>query len=251
VNDNCTVGNKNENVKRSAYFKLYNRIKVYLNRFFDMLLRKIGKGEFMQKILNLIIIFLVIVLLSLSGYYFYNIQKSSSGVEQQKEIRIKVGEQDKSLFPPIDTEFNFKTINGVEYKLKASEKKIQIDGLEKKLVFLKIFGWDCKYCKKEIPELIKLKGDLGDTFEVIAIEAQQHSKEESQEYIKKYGINYGIVNGVEQIRFYNYLKAHYGWSGIIPLTIVLGKDGNILAYEVGAKSYTLAELMKASIERDI
>jgi len=253
VNDNCTVGNKNENVKRSAYFKLYNRIKVYLNRFFDMLSRKIGKGEFMQKILNLIITFLVILLLSLLGYYLYSSQKSSVGgvVEQQKEIRIKVEEQEKLLFPPIDTEFSFKTINGVEYKLKTSAKKIKIDGLKNKLVFLKSFGWDCQYCKKEIPELVKLKGDLGDTFEVVAIEAQEHSTEESQAYIKKYGINYGIVDGVEQIRFYNYLKAHYGWSGIIPLTIVLGKDGNILAYEVGAKSYTLAELMKASIERDI
>ncbi len=45
---------------------------------------------------------------------------------------------------------------------------------------LKIFGWDCQYCKKEIPELVHLKQELGDSLEIVAIEAQQHTKEESQ-----------------------------------------------------------------------
>jgi len=202
----------------------------------------------MQKILNSVIILLAILLLLLLGYYMYSSQESST--EQKKETQIKIKNSEKLEFPTMDTEFDFETINGVNFKLRASKKKIKVDGLENKIVFLKIFGWDCKYCQKEIPELIKLKKDLGDTFDVIAIEAQQHSEEDSHKFIKKYGINYNIVNGAKLIRFYNYLKVYYGWSGIIPLTIVLGKDGNILAYEVGAKSYTLAELMKASIAKD-
>jgi thiol-disulfide isomerase/thioredoxin len=203
----------------------------------------------MQKTLNLIIIFLVTLLLLLLGYYIYSSKQGK--IEQRKEIQIEVEEVEKSLFPPINTEFNFKTIDSnLNFRLKTSEKKIQIDGLEDKIVFLKIFGWDCKYCKKEIPELINLKKDLGNTFDVIAIEAQQHSKEDSIKYIKKYNINYNIIDGTKHIDFYKYLKVYYGWSGIIPVTIVLGKGGNILAYEVGAKSYTLAELMKTSIKRD-
>ncbi len=39
-------------------------------------------------------------------------------------------------------------------------------------------------------------------------------------------------------------------DGLIPVTIVFGKSGDILAYEVGVKSYTLAELIKASISKD-
>ncbi len=91
---------------------------------------------------------------------------------------------------------------------------------------------------------------MADSFEIIAIEPEKHSTEESLEYIKKYGINYNIINGNDEKQFYDYLKVHYGWSGIIPLTIVLGKHGKILAYEVGVKSYTLSELMKASLARD-
>jgi len=199
----------------------------------------------MQKTLNWIIVILVVVLLSFLGYYFY--QNRSSHIETEKKFE---KDEKESSFPKLNTEFNFKTLKNLNFKIKTSKKKIEIDELKNKLVFLKIFGWDCDFCKKEIPELIRLKRDLGDTFDVIAIEAQQHSKEESEKYIKEYGVNYHIVDGTEQTRFYDYLKIHYGWSGVIPLTIILGKGGNILAYEVGAKSYTLAELMKASILRD-
>ncbi|MCK4440506.1 MAG: TlpA family protein disulfide reductase [Sulfurovaceae bacterium] len=198
-----------------------------------------------QKILNIVIVFLIVILLLLVGYYFYSSKSSIVGTQLKLEHS-----RSELLFPPVDSKFDFKTVDGKDFKVKTNTKKIEIEGLENKIVFLKIFGWDCKYCQKEIPQLINLKRDLGDTFEVVAIEAEKHSNEESLKYIKKYGINYEIVNGNEQKRFYDYLQVHYGWSGLIPLTIVLGKGGNILAYEVGAKSYTLAELMKASLAKE-
>lgn len=147
-------------------------------------------------------------------------------------------------------QFTFKTIEGKSFDVEAFAKQFKVKGMEEKIVFLKVFGWDCKFCQKEIPELIQLKKDLPNTIEVIAIEAQQHSIEESKKYVKEYGINYHIVNGEEQEAFYNYLESKYGWSGVIPLTIVLGKGGKILAFERGEKSYTLAELMKASLLRE-
>lgn len=206
----------------------------------------------MHKTLNIIIALLIVILLGLLGYYVYinkeskNIDKESKSIEQKTEV---VKQQPNSL--SIEEEFNFKALDGKHYTLKTAEKKIKIKETNNKFVFLKIFGWDCEYCKKEIPELVKLKRDLGNTFDVIAIEAQQHTNEESVKYIKEYGINYSIIEGEKQKRFYNYLKKYYGWSGVIPLTIALGRNGNILAYEVGAKSYTLSELMKASLLRDV
>ncbi len=193
-----------------------------------------------QKILNWIIGFLVIVLLLFLGYYFYN-----------REVGTKVYFGEKSTTPiPLDNSFEFKTVDNRVLELKTNRKKMIVKGLEKKIIFLKVFGWDCQYCKKEIPQLIHLKKDLGSSFEVIAIEAEKHTNEESLEYIKKYGINYDIVNGNNQKRFYDYLKSNYGWSGLIPLTIVLGKGGDILAYEVGVKSYNLSELMKNALLRE-
>jgi len=149
-----------------------------------------------------------------------------------------------------NSDFLFETVKNKKFEIDVSDKMFKIKGMENKTVFLKVFGWNCKYCKKEIPELIKLKSKLGDSFEVIAVEAQQHSKEESLKYIKEYGVNYHIVSGESQSKFYAYLQDKYGWTGIIPLTIVIGKDGKVLAFEIGSKSYSLSELMKAALSRE-
>ncbi len=202
----------------------------------------------MQKLLNRAILFLVTLSLLLIGYYFLREKLEVSQKQNRNYTQLEA--TSKQLFPPLNTTFTFKTLQNKVFKVDAQNSIFKIQGLEEKLVFLKIFGWNCQYCKKEIPELIKLKSDLGETFEIIAIEAQHSSKEESKKKIKEYGINYNIVLGDEQQNFYAYLKAYYGWSGIIPLTIVLGKKGKVLAFELGAKSYSFAELMKASLARE-
>ena len=162
--------------------------------------------------------------------------------------------QNKELIPDMkilsNSDFSFETIKNQKIEIDVEDKIFKIKGMENKTVFLKVFGWNCKFCKKEIPELVNLKNKLGDAFEVIAIEAQQHSKEESLMYMEKYGINYHIVPGESQAEFYAYLQKKYGWTGIIPLTIVIAKGGNVLAFELGAKSYSLSELMKAALLKE-
>ena len=147
----------------------------------------------------------------------------------------------------ITKNFQLTTIDGKEFNIKAEKRRFQIKGMEGKIVFLKVFGWDCEFCQKEIPQLVNLKKSLPDTFEVIAIEAQEHTIEESKEFIKKYGINYNIVSGDREKEFYSYLQREYGWTGVIPLTIVLSKEGYVLAFERGEKSYSLSELLKSSL----
>ena len=206
-----------------------------------------------QDILNKIIILLSVATLLLLGFYFYINNKVTSSVQPKMPTDhqyTQLQPKNNQLHPDLVSIFRFKTIKGKEIILRTDNGKFKIEGMENRFVFLKIFGWDCKFCVKEIPELVKLKNNLGETFEVVSIEAQQHSKEESLKYMEKYKINYNVILGDEYQNFYAYLKVYYGWSGIIPLTIVLGKDGTVLAFELGVKSYTLAELMKASIQRE-
>lgn len=186
-----------------------------------------------------IIMAIVLLLLVISAVGFYTMNQDNVTPISDKKVQ-------KAL----ESHFTFETIEGKSFNIEAFEKQFTIEGMEDKIVFLKVFGWDCKFCQKEIPELVKLKRDLHDTIEIIAVEAQQHSIEESKKFIKEYGINYSIVAGEDQEAFYNYLETKYGWNGVIPLSIVLGQGGKVLAFEIGAKSYTLAELMKASLLRE-
>ena len=173
-------------------------------------------------------------------------------INQNQKAQLE-GTKVMTLFDDIkilsNSDFLFETVKKQKIEINVDDKIFKIKGMENKTVFLKVFGWDCKFCKKEIPELIKLKNELGDAFEVIAIEAQQYSNEESLKYIQEYGINYHIVAGASHANFYAYLQEKYGWTGIIPLTIVISKEGNVLAFEIGAKSYSISELMKAALLR--
>ena len=186
----------------------------------------------MKKITSIIISILGAVLLT-AGILFY------------MDI-IKIKKKEPAI---IEKVFHFTTLNGKKFNITAKDRTFKIEGMEDKIVFFKIFGWDCDFCQKEIPQLIKLKKNLPDTFDVIAIEAQKHTTQQSKEFIKKYGINYHIIEGEPHKDFYNYLQQQYGWTGVIPLTIVLSKDGYVLAFELGAKSYSLSELFKASLKK--
>ena len=206
-----------------------------------------------QSLLNKIIILLMLATLILLGFYFYINNKVNSRImpnQPTDQQYTKLKSNNNIVNPDLISIFKLKTITNKEINIHTDNGKFKIEGMEDKLVFLKIFGWECKFCVKEIPKLVKLKNNLEDTFEIVAIEAQQHSKKESLEYMKRYKINYNIILGDEYQEFYAYLKTYYGWNGIIPLTIVLGKDGTVLAFELGVKSYTFAELMKASIQRE-
>ena len=165
-------------------------------------------------------------------------------------ISIKIMNQDKKETPLlIKQNFTLTSIDGKSFHLKTEKKKITIEGMENKIVFLKVFGWDCNFCMKEVPELIDLQNSLSDKFAVLAIEAQNHTLETSLANVKKYGINYPIILGENKDKFYRYLQEQYGWTGVIPLTIVLSTKGDVLAFELGKKSYSLSELFKASLEK--
>ncbi len=179
----------------------------------------------------LMLLAIVSLVISLGGAYFY-LSKENSSI-------------------PINSSQNFifTTVQNKEFNIKTTKNYIQIDELKGKIVFLKVFGWDCKYCQKEIPELIKLKKKFLDAFDTIAIEAQHHSDSFNINHINKYHINYDIVDGDKQGKFLQYLKDEYKWDGIIPLTIVIDADGRVLAFEVGYKSYSLTTLLQTTLKQ--
>jgi len=195
-----------------------------------------GKSELIKKDKKnkkIIIFFISLIIIIMSLFLFKEKDKISSLVSDT----------------PNQKSFVFKTIQGETFEIIASPKKFKIPKLNHKIVFLKVFGWDCKYCQKEIPELIKLKKQFDGAFDILAIESQHHSKEEDIKYIKEKGINYHVIAGDDYQDFLEYLKKYHGWNEVIPLSIVIGEDGRILAFEIGAKSYTLAELLKVSLQQ--
>ena len=151
--------------------------------------------------------------------------------------------------PPSTQPFLFTSVKNRTFHIVMPPNHIKIEELKGKIVFLKVFGWNCQYCQKEIPELIQLKKKFKGAFDTISIEEQHHTTQEHLKFIEKYHINYNIVNGDKQKRFLEYLKEKYKWNGVIPLTIVLDAHGKILAFEVGYKSYSLTKLLQTTLKQ--
>jgi thiol-disulfide isomerase/thioredoxin len=199
----------------------------------------IKKEKIDKRLITIFVIMLLTLLLVIGAYLF---------MPSFNKIVPKVDEKKSATTLPQES-FVFKTIKGQTFKINASPDRFEIPKMKNRIVFLKVFGWDCKYCQQEIPELINLKKQFDGAFDVIAIESQQHSTKENRKFSDEKNINYHIVTGEKYQRFFQYLKEHHGWSGVIPLSIVIGESGNILAFEIGAKSYTLAELLKVSLQQ--
>jgi len=144
--------------------------------------------------------------------------------------------------------FIFQTIKNKKFNIKSYKNHIEIAELKGKIVFLKVFGWNCKYCQKEIPELTKLKNKFKLSFDTLAIESQHYSKNENLNFMEKHHINYDILEGDKHEEFLKYLKDEYKWNGVIPLTIVINGSGKILAFEAGYKSYSLTTLLQTTLK---
>jgi len=146
-------------------------------------------------------------------------------------------------------EFIFKSVDKKVLHVKVSKNHIQIKEFQGNVVFFKVFGLNCPYCKKEIPELIKVNDRFKTVLKTLAIESQHHTPQENIDFIKKNNINYTIVSGDAQEEFLDYLQKVYSWDGTIPLTIVIDPDGKILAFEVGSKSYSLTSLLETTLRQ--
>jgi len=177
-----------------------------------------------------ILILITVIILFLISIFFYISQKKST-----------------PSFSP-NQNFFLKSVRSKEFNINATQNHLKIPQLKGKIVFLKVFGWDCPYCQKEIPELIKLKNKFKTAFDTIAIESQHHSHKENLDFIKIQNINYTIINGDKEKKFLEYLKHVYNWNGVIPLTIVIDSRGKILAFEVGYKSYSLTTLLETTLK---
>jgi thiol-disulfide isomerase/thioredoxin len=94
-----------------------------------------------------------------------------------------------------------------------------------KIIILEIFGKDCPHCIKEIPILQAIRKRYRGKLEIIAIQAQDRmSRNEARNYINRHRIRYPIIEGEDATNLQYFIQETYGWTGILPYTLVV-KDG--------------------------
>jgi len=142
----------------------------------------------------------------------------------------------------------FSTIQNKKVLIDFDKTHFKVHNQQGKIVIFKIFAWDCPYCLKEIPELIKLQEEFPNELEIIALVAKKGTHHENIEMMQKHGINYTIVESGDYEKLFVYLQKNYDWKGVIPASLIMGELGKVLTFKEGVYSYSFAELLKQSLQ---
>ncbi len=96
-----------------------------------------------------------------------------------------------------------------------------------KVLLLNFFGKHCKWCMKEIPDLVALQKKYGETFQVVAIHAQDPlTPGERSRLENRFHFNYPIFESDHNYDFTRYISQRAGWTGSFPFSVIFDKSGS-------------------------
>jgi thiol-disulfide isomerase/thioredoxin len=155
------------------------------------------------------IFFLILFGLSITGC------KKNVKVEPENKTNPAVENSESSDLAP-----NFDLIS-------TDGKNIKLSDFKGKVVIVDFWATWCPPCRKGIPDLIELQKEFKNNLVVIGISLDQDTKSDVVPFIKKYGINYPIVYGTNQVIM------DYGSINAIPTSFVINKEGKIVDKHIG------------------
>ena len=143
----------------------------------------------------------------------------------KKNVKVEPSEINKTKAPVEKTEsaemapnFDLTSTNG---------KSIKLSDYRGKVVIVDFWATWCPPCRKGIPDLIELQKEFKDNLVVIGVSLDQDTKSDVVPFMKKYGINYPIVYGDNQVIM------DYGSINAIPTSFVIDKTGKIVDKHIG------------------
>ena len=130
-------------------------------------------------------------------------------------------------------EFVLKTITGKTIKVYGTAKGLEIPAYKGKVVMIEFWGTHCPPCRASIPHYIDIIKKYGKNVALLAVEAQNTSKNSLINFVKSKGINYDVVSSEDGALFMDYVSQRAKWRGSIPFLIIVNKKGEVVTMQVG------------------
>ena len=121
--------------------------------------------------------------------------------------------------------YQLKTVQGTTIAIQERSNGFVFPQYRNKVVLLQIFGQHCEYCLKEMPTIAQAQQRYARSLQIIAVQAQEPmSQSTASMLIQQYQMNYPIIDKEEAIELLYFLQQTYGWTGILPYTLLI-KNG--------------------------
>ena len=101
---------------------------------------------------------------------------------------------------------------------------MQFKGYEGKPVVLNFFGKECRYCRREIPELIALKKRYGNRIGVIGVHVQEPMTPSERSAMD---FDYPVYEYSDNAAIVRHIAGRSGFNGSIPFNIFFNADGEV------------------------
>ena len=177
--------------------------------------------------MNRNLIFVIVVILVITGFLFLGKRASQNGKGSAKaganggnapiSNPEKVGPETGSLAP----DFDLKVIDG-------NGKTMKLSSLRGKAVVVDFWATYCGPCKIEMPWFVELQKKYGpDGLQIVGVAEDDAGEKTISEFTHKMGINYPILLGTEKV------ADLYGGLDGLPTTFFLDRSGRIIDRQLG------------------
>ena len=97
-------------------------------------------------------------------------------------------------------------------------------GFEGKPVLVNFFGKECRYCKREIPELVSIKKRYGNKIGIIGLHVQERMTPQERSRMR---FDYPVYEYDDNQAIVRYIGTRARFNGSIPFNIIFNADGDV------------------------
>ncbi len=132
-----------------------------------------------------------------------------------------------------DNTITLTTLTGKKIHIVGTEKGFTIPEYKGKIMFVEFWGTHCPPCLMSIPHYIELQEKYKDQMAMLAVEVQNTPKEKLRAFAQAKGMNYDVVTYRDGYSFVEYITQRAGWTGSIPLLLILDQEGVVQIVQPG------------------